>query len=85
MGGFVEVDCGSVKKVSGSKIADYSISDIQNALIRKGDDLGSTGANNEFNEVTRVALLKFQKARGISVGGFNAATIGALGMYKKAK
>lgn len=80
MGDYEEVDCGSVKKATGDKIADFSIADIQNALIKKGYNVGSGGANNEFNEETRVALLKFQRAKGIAAGGFNAATLRALGL-----
>ncbi len=83
MGGFVEVDCASVKpaaKSSGSKIADYSIADIQRALIAKGYSINS-GANNEFNEETRTALIKFQRAKGLAQGNFSNATLQALGIY----
>lgn len=81
MGGFVEVDCNTVKvAASGDKIADYSIADLQRALLNKGYNLGSYGANNEFNEATRKALVKFQRDKGIAVGGFNDATLRALGL-----
>lgn len=83
MGGYEEVDCGSVNKVvaTGDKIADYSIADIQKALIIKGYNVGTAGANNEFNESTRQALIKFQRAKGIATGNFNSATLRALGIY----
>ena len=53
---------------------------IQQALIDRGYDVGSAGADGQIGKATKEALVKFQKANGLPVGSLDYETMVALGV-----
>ena len=53
---------------------------IQQALIDRGYDVGSAGADGRIGTATKEALVKFQKANGLPVGSLDVETMRALGV-----
>jgi len=55
---------------------------IQQALIDKGYDLGSSGADGQFGAASKAALVKFQRDNGLPVGQMDIETLNALGVKR---
>ena len=53
---------------------------VQQALISRGYDVGSAGADNRMGAATKAALVKFQKDNGLPVGQLDTETMRALGI-----
>ena len=53
---------------------------IQQALIDKGYNVGTSGADGVFGAASKAALVKFQRDNGLPVGNFNEETMKALGV-----
>jgi peptidoglycan hydrolase-like protein with peptidoglycan-binding domain len=53
---------------------------IQQALIDRGFDVGSVGADGKIGAAAKDALVKFQKANGLPVGSLANETLTALGV-----
>ena len=56
------------------------IAQVQRALIAKGYNVGTAGADNVFGRATKDALMKFQKSEGLPVGNLDFETLKALGI-----
>lgn len=63
-----------------SKVTNYTISQIQEALISKGYDVGAAGADNVMGSATRNALVKYQRDNNLPVGNLNIETLQSLGV-----
>ncbi len=72
-GAWKEILCDS--KVTSSKIRQ-----IQNALIAKGYDVGTAGADNVMGADTRAALIKYQRDNNLPEGNLNIETLKSLGV-----
>ena len=53
---------------------------VQQALISRGYDVGTAGADNRMGAATKAALVKFQKENGLPVGQLDTETMRALGI-----
>jgi len=53
---------------------------VQSALIAKGYNVGSAGADNRMGTATKEALVKFQKDNGLPIGQMDYETLRALGI-----
>lgn len=56
------------------------ISEIQQALIRAGYDVGPAGADNVMGGDTRAALMQYQRDNNLPVGNLNIETMQSLGV-----
>jgi hypothetical protein len=63
-----------------SKVTNYTISQIQEALIAKGYNVGDAGADNVMGSATRNALIKYQRDNKLPVGNLNMETLQSLGI-----
>jgi len=59
-------------------ITESKIAAIQKALIREGYDPGAI--DNQMGQMTRDALIQFQRDKGLPVGNLNIETLNALGV-----
>ena len=53
---------------------------VQSALISRGYDLGTSGADNRLGASSKAALVKFQRENGLPVGQLDLETLKALGV-----
>lgn len=63
-----------------NKVTNYTISQIQSALITAGYDVGAAGADNVMGADTRAALMQYQKDNSLPVGNLNIETLQKLGV-----
>jgi hypothetical protein len=63
-----------------SKVTNYTISQIQQALINEGYDVGPSGADNVLGGDTRAALMQYQRDNNLPVGNLNIETLNKLGI-----
>ena len=63
-----------------NQVTNYTISQIQNALISRGYSLPKYGADNDFGTETKEALKKFQRDNGLPIGNLDFETLKALGV-----
>lgn len=64
----------------GDKVTNYTIRQIQQALIAAGYDVGVAGADNVMGADTRAALMQYQKDNNLPVGNLNIETLQKLGI-----
>ncbi|MEZ4880657.1 MAG: peptidoglycan-binding domain-containing protein, partial [Chitinophagales bacterium] len=64
----------------GDKVTSYTISQIQQALLDRGYDVGPAGVDNILGKDTRQALIKYQQDNNLPVGNLNIETLKALGV-----
>jgi hypothetical protein len=75
-GGFTEWK----EVVCESDITSDLVRRVQNALISRGYDIGSSGADNRLGASSKAALVKFQKDNGLPIGSLDFETLRALGI-----
>jgi Putative peptidoglycan binding domain len=63
-----------------NKVTNYTIRQIQEALIAKGYNVGDAGADNVMGSATRNALIEYQRANKLPVGNLNMETLKSLGI-----
>jgi len=63
-----------------NKVTNYTIRQIQQALIDAGYDVGAAGADNVMGADSRAALMQYQKANNLPVGNLNIETLQKLGI-----
>lgn len=63
-----------------SDVTNYTVRQIQKALIDRGYDVGPAGTDNILGADTKAALQKFQKDNGLPVGNLDFETLKALGI-----
>jgi regulator of extracellular matrix RemA (YlzA/DUF370 family) len=63
-----------------NKVTNYTIRQIQEALIAKGYNVGDAGADNVMGSATRNALIQYQRANKLPVGNLNMETLKSLGI-----
>lgn len=67
-----------IEVVCTSKVTPAFYSKIQTALLNRGYDIGSRGANGLVTENTKAALREFQRTNGLPVGSLDVETVAAL-------
>ncbi|MBT8189084.1 MAG: OmpA family protein, partial [Bacteroidia bacterium] len=66
--------------VCDADITSELVRSVQSALIERGYNVGSAGADNVMGAATKSALVKFQKDNGLPVGQLDFETLRALGI-----
>ena len=68
--------------VCGGDITSALVRQVQQALMARGYDVGTAGADNVMGRDTKAALIKFQKDNGLPVGNLDFETLKALGIKR---
>ncbi len=68
--------------VCGSDITSDLVRQVQRALMSRGYDVGTAGADNVLGRDTKAALVKFQKDNGLPVGNLDFETLKKLGINR---
>jgi len=66
--------------VCGADVTSDLVRRVQSALISRGFDVGTSGADNQLGAGTKAALVKFQRENGLPVGQLDFETLKALGV-----
>ncbi len=68
--------------VCGNDITSALVRQVQQALMSRGYDVGTAGADNVMGRDTKAALIKFQKDNGLPVGNLDFETLKKLGINR---
>ncbi len=68
--------------VCGSDITSALVRQVQEALMARGYNVGTAGADNVMGRDTKAALVKFQKDNGLPVGNLDFETLKKLGINR---